>query len=174
MLLLVLLQCCLGMVQSKLEEPICENDTCAGCYYRLVHNLLKSDTNQYNMQRAFFPPRTASPVVVTVTYQFRNMMEGNNTKVWFWTASAFCHFQPLQILQYISLFFPDLKSRAQEVELTLDSECAGANDDYMRLLTQRVSSTSVTVKIVPLKNVFQDKVHYSWLISAAFEQTRVA
>ena len=152
LIFLVLLQCGLGTVQSKLEKPSCVNDTCAGCYHLLVYNLLTSDTNQYNMQRAFFPPRTASPVVVTVTYQFRNnMTEGNNTKVWFWTASAFYHFQPLQILQYTSLFFSDLKSRTQEVELTLDSECAGANDDYMRLLTQRVSTISVTVKIVSLK-----------------------
>ena len=129
-----------------LEEPACvtANSTCADCYNYLVYNVLKSDENHYNMQKAFFPPESADgpPVSVIVYYNYEDdsgFIDPSLQKVWFWTASAFYHFQPLGVLQFTSLFFADPSLRIQRLHLTLHADCANVSEDYMRLLTQRVS-----------------------------------
>ena len=101
----------------ELEVPACvtANVTCADCYNHLAHNTLKSDENQYNLTRAFFPPDAesvdGSPVSVIVYYTYEDdsgFIDPSLQKIWFWTASAFYHFQPLGVLQFTSLFFADV------------------------------------------------------------------
>ena len=133
------------LVQCLEKSPNCttNNSTC-DCYNYLVYNVLKSDENQYNLTRAFFPPEDQNPVSVVVYYDFRNEtgdIDPSLQQVWFWTTSTFYLFQPQEILQYTSLFFTDPSSLTRSLNLTLDMKCADAianNEDYARLLTQRV------------------------------------
>ena len=126
----------------NLDNITCETNTCGDCYNYLVFNVLKSDVNQYNMQRAFFPPESADgpPVSVIVYYDYRNDSDKSLRKIWFWTASAFYHFQPLGILQFTSLFFSDSSRQIEYLNIILDTDCWNVSNDYMRLLTQRVST----------------------------------
>ena len=66
-----------------------END-CSKCYSLLVANVTDDDRNQYNLQYAFFPPNTTSPVFVIVIYHYKDDF-GNeiNQAIWFWSTSSF-------------------------------------------------------------------------------------
>ena len=125
---------------QKLDNASCEVYDCTQCYDLLVYNVLKSDVNRYNMQRVFFPPQTANPVYVIVTYNYKEEEEINNaTDVWFWTEYTFYNFQPIPVLQFTSLFFTDPEFRMSELTVILDLECKNASINFMQLLTQRVS-----------------------------------
>ena len=127
---------------QKLDQPMCKVNDCTKCYNLLVYNVLKSDVNQYNMQRIFFPPDDTTPVSVIVYYNFKKNgsrdTDESKQKVWYWTASTFYHFQPIGVLQFLSLFFTDPSLRVSYLNITVDSSCENASEDYMRLLTQRV------------------------------------
>lgn len=126
---------------QELSNATCEVYDCTRCYNLLVHSVLKSDVNQYNLQRTFFPPDSASPVSVIVYYNFRNEtgdIDESKRKVWFWTSSTFYHIEPISVLQYLSLYFTDPSPRVSYLNITLDLQCENASDDYMQLLTQRV------------------------------------
>ena len=141
-----------------LEKPACvtANSTCGDCYNYLVYNVLKSDVNQYNMTRAFFPPHVPNPVSVVVYYDFPNEtgnIDPSLQQVWFWTTSTFYLFQPQEVLQYTSLFFTDPSYLWQKLHLTLDMECADVianNENYTQLLTQRVSFSTLSDTVEPL------------------------
>ncbi len=121
-----------------------END-CSKCYSLLVENVTDDDRNQYNLQYAFFPPNSSSPAFVAIIYHyyykdaFGDEIDVNDTKVWFWSTSTFNLFHPLHVFMFTSLFFSDLEWEFSEVHLTLHQDCWKASEDYMRLLTQRVS-----------------------------------
>ncbi len=122
-----------------------ENDTCATCFNWLASSIVTPERNQYNMQKAFFPPDTANPVYVTVHYIF--VMESTGMqigeKLWFWSESTYyASFHPLRIYQFTSLFFGDFVFRKQNLTLTVqvddEMKCDEASDEFMMLLTQRV------------------------------------
>ena len=145
MSVVVLLVCAATVQCLEVPECVTANSTCGDCYNYLVYNVLKSDENQYNITRAFFPPDAVSvdgpPVSVIVHYTYEDdsgFVDPSLQKVWFWTASTFYHFQPLGVLQFTSLFFADPSHRIQRLYLTLHADCANVSEDYMRLLTQRV------------------------------------
>jgi len=50
---------------------------CSKCFDVLQNEVLISSKNRYNLQRAFYPPDTASPVLVSVTYYLDNMYTYN-------------------------------------------------------------------------------------------------
>ena len=111
---------------------------CSVCYHTLKESLLKRDDNVRKLSETFFPPRKNQPEFVEVKYQF-----GENTnsdsQVWFWTHDSSYLFFPIEIFQYLSLFFGKPASLfSQKVNLTLDEDCSGASNDIMLLLTQRV------------------------------------
>ena len=125
---------------QMLDNASCEVYDCTKCYDLLVYNVLKSDVNRYNMQRAFFPAEKANPVYVIVYYNFEDDADNSKEKrIWFWTENIFYNFQPLPVLQFTSLFFADSFKRTSMLNITLDSDCKNASTDYMQLLTQRVS-----------------------------------
>ena len=116
------------------------HDTCLTCFNMLVSKTITSDRNQYNMQRAFFPPEYSPPIYVIVQYSCASK---EDQSTWFWSAYAFyALFNPLSVHQFTSLFFSDPTYLTSTLELTLADECCGIlADEYnetMRLLTQRV------------------------------------
>ena len=124
------------------------NETCSGCYGVLFNEMLINDRNRYNLQRTFFPPDNDNPVFVSVTYYFTRNMSGNGStdysltspkQSWYWTQSTFYLFQPVQSLEYTSLFFADTTSRESSVSLYLQPDCLRADLEMIKLLTQRVS-----------------------------------
>ena len=150
-LLLSLSSCALA---DDIDSSVCipENNSCAECYSLLVSQVTDRDENLFQLQDTFFPPEKASPLFVTVYYQYGNRsydcdLESNNeegmfdngTKVWFWSSTLFYMLQPLHVFQFTSLLFSDLKSYSSEVCLILDPECYNATTEHMKLLTQRVS-----------------------------------
>ena len=131
------------------DDKVCipENKSCAACYSALVSQVTDQDENLFNLQNTFFPPEKASPLFVTVYYQYGNRSyncsnnaKDNSTQVWFWSNTLFYMFQPIHVFQYTSILFSDLKKfYSSGVCLMLDPECANASTKHMRLLTQRVS-----------------------------------
>ena len=129
-----------------------ESKSCAECYSALVSQVINRDENLFDLQNAFFPPQNASPLFVTVYYQYGNRsyhcdlkskgkgeVPESSTEVWFWSRTLFYMFQPIHVFQYTSLLFSDLKYYSSEICLVLDPECYNADREHMRLLTQRVS-----------------------------------
>ena len=137
-------------VTADVGSTSCEpgENVCSKCYDVLVNEIIASDKNRFNLQRAFFPPDTSNPVFVTVIYYFTRNMSGNGStdysltspnQTWFWTQSTFYLFQPVQSLQYTSLLFSDSDFREGNVSLYLQPDCMNADLDMIKLLTQRVS-----------------------------------
>ncbi len=121
---------------------------CSKCFHVLVNEIISSDRNRYNLQRAFFPSDTSNPVFIAVTYYFTRNMSGNGStdysltspnQTWFWTQSTFYLFQPVESLQYTSLLFSDPSLRESNVSLYLEPNCMETDPDMLKLLTQRVS-----------------------------------
>lgn len=140
---------------SMLESLGCdpgEKDDCSKCYSTLANEVIISDKNRFNLQQAFFPTNGSNPVFVTVTYHFirnatgkTNYSADGHEEVWFWTRSTFYLFQPIESLQFTSLFFSDLFLKIGSVDVYLQPTCWNTENnsthvDRMRMLTQRVSS----------------------------------
>ena len=108
---------------------------CSVCYHTLKESLLKRDDYVRKLSETFFPPRNNQPEFVEVTYLFSD----NDSQVWYLTHDSPYLFFPIEIFQYMSLFFGKPASLfSQKVTLTLDEDCSGASHDIMLLLTQRV------------------------------------
>lgn len=146
--LLVVLLSLSSCLHADDSACIPESESCAECYSVLVSQVIDRDENLLNLEKIFFPPEKASPLFVTVYYQYGDRSyicdtkiaeEDNSTEVWFWSKTLFYMFQPIHVFQYTSLLFSDLKSYSSDVCLILDHECRGAKQDHMQLLTQRVS-----------------------------------
>ena len=134
---------------ERMHLPGCEPGevNSSTCYNVLVNELFINDRNLYNLQRAFFPPDTANPVFIRVTYFFTRNMSGDGTTNysltipsmnWIWTESTFYLFLPVESLQYTSLLFTDPSLREGDVSLYLQPSCLGADLNMIKLLTQRV------------------------------------
>ena len=136
---------------QNLDNASCEVYDCAQCYDLLVYNVLKSDVNRYNMQRAFFPPQKANPVYVIVYYNFEEDKIDNATlNIWFWTEYTFYNFQPIPVLQFTSLFFTDPAMRMSTLNITVDADCKNASTDFVQLLTQRVKYIAIALKCMAM------------------------
>ena len=69
-----------------------------------------------------------------------NRFDGSgNESVWYWSASEVYLVQPLDVLQFTSLFHSNLWYRSSRVVLELDRDCLGTRTDFLEILTQRVS-----------------------------------
>ena len=121
------------VAQVPMNCSIFEVDSCL-TYRRLVCETITSQGNQFNMQNAFFPADTSSPVYIIVNYDFVG-----SRKTFYWSASTFFSlFHPLPVYQFTSLFFGDYEFRKGTLNLTLPTDCASASDDNLQFLTQRV------------------------------------
>ena len=125
-------------------EP--HKEECGECYFALVKSLLGSADNVFNLMKAFSPPNGYEPeyVHVIVTYIFYYNSTVIEKKNWFWSKSVAYYMFPMDILQKLSLYLTkDRFKYQQEVSVTLNAtECWGVNNDYMTLLTQKVSYCS--------------------------------
>lgn len=132
MLRVILLPVVLGASLSfQLVAGDCFNgsyDNCATCYQTLANALIDTDDNKYNLSRVFFPLETAPPVVVKVTYHFKECSTStfNATdcdRIWYWMEGTFYLYQPLEVFVYRSLFFSSPAKRQGSIELNLPYEC---------------------------------------------------
>lgn len=112
-----------------------EHSNCTECYITLVKSLMYNDENVYNLQRVFLPPTKETPVFVIVNYNFSDA--GNKT--WYWTEETSLLLHPIAGFQFFSLFFGNYQWRVSELNITLSSDCYGTREDYLELLTERVS-----------------------------------
>ena len=69
----------------------------------LKESLLKHDDNVHKLSQTFFPPISNPPQVVRVTYNFGENID--ESEVWFWTSDSYYLFIPIEMFQYMSLFF---------------------------------------------------------------------
>lgn len=134
-LLTVLLNIC------QIFQPVagidCQ-DTCATCYQDLAKALIDTENNKYSLSRGFFPPDAVPPVLVKITYNFKNCSTCRS-KTWYYTEGAFYIYQPLEVFVFRSLFFSPISIRQGTVDLQLPAECFDAPSEFYQLLTQRVS-----------------------------------
>ncbi len=120
---------------------------CTDNFHLLEKSLLSNTQNRFELLKTFFPSKGARPVFVEVDYRFVNesTAEEQGSEVWYWSVSEFYFVQPLEIFQYTSLFFANFGYRQTCLEVQLAAECAGASQEKMELLTQRVSTIYVEI-----------------------------
>ena len=137
---LILLLFCRGIV-SVYSEELLKSDTCSTSYKSLATTLLDDDRNFYKLQATFFPPISTKPVFIAVTYMYYNNSNNvtSDTKTFFWSSAVYFFFHPVRIFQFTSLLFSDPSLRYNETILYLPEDCHDASDEFMLLLTQRVS-----------------------------------
>ena len=135
-LLLVVLA---GLLHSAAAECRDQSQSCDECYDTLADSLLNMRNNKYELRRMFYPLERASPVFVTVTYQYNDSSVPNQT--WYWSAGVFYFLQPLEVFQFTSLFFGNADWRSSDLTLTLSAECASAPEGFMTSLTEQVRTT---------------------------------
>lgn len=125
---------------KKVQDSCGANASCSDCFNLLVYETIRTSENQYNLQTAFYPPDTTTPVYVIVKYGYRdddeNIMDSSST--WFWSTSTYYLYQPPAVLQFTSLFFADPSFRTSRLSLILPLNCMNASIPFMQLLTQRV------------------------------------
>ena len=151
-LLLVVLA---GLLHRAAGECRDQSQSCDECYDTLADSLVNMHNNKYHLRRVFYPLERASPVFVTVTYQYNDSSVPNQT--WYWGAGVFYFLQPLEVFQFTSLFFGNPEWQSGEITLLLPVECASAPEGFMTELTQQVRTFLCTQlrsseKSGPIKN----------------------
>ena len=145
-ILLVVLTCLLHKAAADCSD---QGQSCDQLFQKLANYLINTSDNKYNLRRAFFPLERASPVFMTVIYQYIDANTSNisNTSIpnqtWYWSDGAFYFFQPLGEFQFTSLFFGNPELRSGELNINLPAECASAPEEFMTELTQLVSTTNI-------------------------------
>lgn len=141
-IVLVVLMCLLHKAAADCSN---QGQSCDQCFQKLANYLINTSDNKYNLRRAFFPLERASPVFMTVTYQYIDTNTSNisiPSQTWYWSDGAFYFFQPLGEFQFTSLFFGNPELRSGELNINLPAECASAPEEFMTELTQLVSTTN--------------------------------
>lgn len=139
-ILLVVLTCLLHRAAADCKD---EGQTCGQCYQTLASYLVNTSDNKYQLRRVFYPVERASPIFVTVTYQYIGTNTTNTSipnKIWYWTSGVFYFFQPPRVFQLTSLLFGGPYLRSNNLSITLPAECESAPEEFMTELTQLVSS----------------------------------
>ena len=115
-------------------------DSCRECHYELVVHLLGDAENVFNLTEGFFPPNNNSTHSMIINYRFYNETV-DELHSWFWAQSAVHYLFPMVVFQFLSCFFGKPEPLYQrKVMVTLDAtDCLGVSNEYMALLTQRVS-----------------------------------
>lgn len=137
LLLLVFIAALPPLIYSQSESGdvlFITSKTCANSFTLLEEDLLSREENRYNLLQAYYPRRSTLPVFVTVTYSF----DQSNQTIWYWSESEFYLIQPLNVLQFTSLFHSNFPYRQRNLELVLSEECSDAADELLESLTQRV------------------------------------
>ena len=138
-ILLVVLACLLHRAGADCKD---EGQTCDQCYQTLASYLVNTSDNKYELRRVFYPLERASPIFVTVTYQYIGTNTTNTSipkNVWYWSTGVFYFFQPPRVFQLTSLLFGGPYLRSNNLSITLPAECESAPEEFMIELTQLVS-----------------------------------
>ena len=123
----------------------CKATSCSLDFYELEGSLLRSAENRFSLLKAFYSPRQPRPVVVKITYSFSAGEEeeltspGNASRVWYWSESGFYLIQPLEVFQCTSLLFSNLVYMQRELDLQLPANCSSVSEEFLEMLTSRVS-----------------------------------
>lgn len=147
-LMLQVLGCFVG-VQCTTND-IGQYDDCTTNFATLESALIRAPNNTYKLWTEFYPPREAMALFVYVKYQIIN---STSSIEYIWTSAAFNLIHPPRVFGMTSLFFGFIQeSRIGNVTLQLPENCEGlltspnyersdaaAKDDFLEVLTQRVS-----------------------------------
>ena len=118
--------------QEILSDNCLPDETCSQCYSALVEQITKNDSNMFQVQKKFFPPDKAPPVIVIVTYNYIDEYgDIVNSTLWYWSTSTFYLYHPIHVFQFTSLLFSDISKLWIWTWI--------ATTEHMQLLTQRVS-----------------------------------
>ena len=128
-----------GLLHRAAAECDDLSQSCDECYNTLAKSLVNTCNNKYYLRRVFYPLQRASPVFVTMTYQYNDSSVPN--QMWYWGAGVFYFLQPLEVFQFTSLFFGNPAWRSDNLTLTLPAECASAPEGFMTELTEQVRTT---------------------------------
>ena len=145
----------LSLTLTEGQDTSCGND-----FKTLEKALLQTGNNTLKLLQAFYPPRQPPATFVTVHYTFLDA-EGNITcqKTWLWSLVEFYLIQPPTIFMYTSLFFTIPQDRITTANITFKDECRElvtwnengsctcTSDGMLDILTQRVSTVDLVVKI---------------------------
>ena len=140
-ILLVVLACLLHRAGADCKD---EGQTCDQCYQTLASYLVNTSDNKYELRRVFYPLERASPIFVTVTYQYIGT-NTTNTSIWYWSDGVFYFFQPPRVFQFTSLLFGGPYFRISSLNITLPAECASAPEEFMTELTQLVRHMKIAI-----------------------------
>ena len=124
------------LLTSGAQLSLAADTPCSSSFHLLEADLLSRPQNRFLLSTKFFHPRDANPVIVRVDYVYE---DSNDTNVWFWSESEFYFIQPLEIFLYTSLFFANQPYRQSTLTLELSPDCLNAEEQYMEILTHRVS-----------------------------------
>ncbi len=95
--------------QEILSDNCLPDETCSQCYSALVEQITKNDSNMFQVQKKFFPPDKAPPVIVIVTYNYIDEYgDIVNSTLWYWSTSTFYLYHPIHVFQFTSLLFSDI------------------------------------------------------------------
>lgn len=129
----------LVLTASSWGQPTVEhNDSCVTNFFAMEQSLLQSTENRFNLQNAFHPLQTASPVIVRVNYTFGDDL--GDFQLWYWSEAEFYLIQPLEVFQFTSLLFSNMAFRREELLIELNDDCSAASEKFFRTLTTRVST----------------------------------
>ncbi len=87
--------------------------------------LYNTDSNEQQLNQAFFPPRKATSRYIMVVYDFKdeNEMTGNCTVTYVWAIGGFLLIEPPTIFQFLSLLFSFPANDISNITITLPNEC---------------------------------------------------
>ena len=97
---------CHNTVATAEQDP-----NCLTSFSVLEESLLSRESNRFNLLRMFYPPRGPLPVFLAVTYRFDGLENRSNESIWYWSESEIYFIQPLDVLQFTSLFHSNFHYR---------------------------------------------------------------
>ena len=118
-------------------------ESCKECYLTLVKSVLGNSDNVFNLSNVFTSGDHDDPSFMIVNYEFEFHDQPSQREIWLWAETQTYFLYPLDVFQFISLYFGNPREFYEtSVSLSLNgTECYGVKNEYMRLLTQRVSVT---------------------------------
>ncbi len=123
-----------GLICLTSLSLACNYSTC-DLLSQLECALYTTDSNERNLNRAFFPPRKATSRYITVKYRFREDDDStsddssNCTVSYIWAIGGFLLIQPPTIFQMTSLLFSYPANDIENMNLTFPVECRKVIND---------------------------------------------
>jgi len=126
--------------------------------------LYNTDSNEQQLNKAFFPPRKATSRYIMVIYDFKDeigMIDSSCNVTYIWAIGGFLLIQPPTIFQFLSLLFSYPANDISYLNITLPNECRwmvdssdqtcsckNQSNSNLDILTQQVSKLMFQVVVV--------------------------